>query len=325
MFKNTTPKRVRKFQILPGDKIHLGVVPKLGSSAIRNLYTKDTSHTEQTHELVDIDQIDGKIIVFLKEISSAWYSGIYTDFQASVLNPIFLPTVRMPKEFPLFPHWIGALPKEKIIKYFNYLITHNHSVVKAKLNGGHEWREFEKFYKIILFNAFHLSRDLTWLYTGHASDIMKSLSKTIFDDRFIFTSIHNINNSHFLNWLQENDPNGWKHLDIKKILSTKKSFSIINITDNGNPNSFNVKPPDFVKNIISYIDTLDDKFGYFRFNDTIGIDQSGYNWEVSTIPYLNLWRIESYKEKIEDIQFLLTQLVYNQLDDDRFLKFPIDV
>jgi len=325
MFKKINPYRVKKFQILPGNKIHLGIIPKLGSSAIRNFYTKNDEHHQKSHTLIDINNIDGKILIFIKEIISAWYSGIYTDLQASLLNPIFQNNVKNPEEFPIFPHWLGSISKEKLLRYFNYLILHPHSTIKSKLKDGHEWNEFERFYKIVLFNSFHLSRDLTWLYTGHASDVMTLLSKTVFDDRFMFTSINNLNNPHFINWLKENDPNGWNHVDIEKIKASKKVFGIINITDNDNPNLYNVKPPNFIKNIISYIDTLDDRFSYFRFNDTIDLERSGYNWDVSTIPYLNLWRVRAYEQKIEDIQFLLTQLVYNELDSDRFLKFPIYV
>ena len=43
--------------LLKGNKIHLSVVPKLGSSAIRNFYTKNDEHSQSTHDEIDLDKL----------------------------------------------------------------------------------------------------------------------------------------------------------------------------------------------------------------------------------------------------------------------------
>lgn len=302
--------RVKKFQVLSGKKIHLGIIPKIGSTSIRNFYKKNHFHVEESHTETELDNLDGKIIIFLKDLTQIWYSGIYTDLMTSILFPKFKDDSDIPNHFPKYSKWIYDLDDEKFLKFFNYIVANNFYDTKIAINNKEEWNLFENFYKEILFKSFELSNNLTWLYDGHSFDSISLIFPTFFNNKFIYTDINNLNNKKFINWLKENDVDGWNHLDEEYISSSKKNYSVISITDSNSKNLFNIKPPLFVKNIQSYIESLKNSDFYFNFEEP-HLDSNNLTWEKNPIHFLNLHRISFYYKRLNDIDFFINEKIKN--------------
>lgn len=247
--------------LLKGNKIHLSVVPKLGSSAIRNFYTKNDEHSQSTHDEIDLDKLNDTIIVFFKPQEQILFSSIQTDFRASVLAK------KNPENFPTYKNSIYSLSKEQREIWMNLLETHRPEELNShwdKSNG--DKTEFFDFATHIIETAFNLNQDISWMVTGHFSDSFGLLPQLLELDNILVTDISSLSNPNFITWLKKQDED-WKHLDESVICNTPRKFDFYS-----NGKTWNTSPPDYQYIINSWLEFVIDKTKksedeFFRFVD----------------------------------------------------------
>lgn len=305
-----------KIGLLKGDKIHLSVIPKLGSSAIRNLYSKDIKHSETTHKEIDISKLDDTIIVFCKPQHEIFVSAIQTDFRASVLQD------GNPPNFPIYRNNIYRLPKRQRELWMYLLETHTPYELEGsdwdRKNGDIDG--FFNFATHIIETAFNLNHDISWMVTGHFSDSFNRLPELINRDNVLITDISSLSNPNFISWLRKKDK-GWKHLDAKVICSTPKKFNYYD-----DSNSWNVSPPKYGSIMNSWIQYIIDlrkkpKTHFFDFGSVYASHSNSTKFNTrnkeSNVVSANDTLLHTLSQ-----QFKLSDTLYKCIiDSPKYLKF----
>ena len=225
----------QKFQILEGSKIHLSVIPKLGSTAIRNLYCKSDTHRNSSHIDKPPPIDDSKIVFFTKDIHEVFFSSIFTDLESLIMNSKIL------------PDWIQNLDNSIKILYFTTFVRFDYVTqiknIEKEINSDKYENisvdSFHDFCKDIIDTFFSFDDNSSWIYEGHILDTISEVPKLLqLKDRLILTPISSINNVNFMNWLIENDRVGWSHLKDVDLSNKKMEYSFK--SENHTSNIFNV-------------------------------------------------------------------------------------
>lgn len=226
----------RKIGLLKGNKTHLSIIPKLGSSAIRNLYSRDSPHSDSTHDEIRIELLNpnDKIIVFLKPQKEIFMSAIQTDFRASVR------LTGHPPNFPTYRNSIYTMDENKKDIWMNLIETFTPYKLSSEWLSK-EWgdkKEFFDFATHVIETAFSLKNDISWMVTGHFSDSFNILPEILKKDNVLITDISSLSNPKFINWLKKED-SGWKHLNEDVICNTPKRWD----GTYSDENKWNISPP----------------------------------------------------------------------------------
>lgn len=242
--------------LLKGNKIHLTVVPKLGSSGLRNFFTKDIKHSESTHHAYPLSELNDTIIVFFKSQEEIFQSSIQTDFRASVLVSSYDSKNNQPSNFPRYNNFIYSLDQNQRRIWMNLLETNTPHELNSRWDVSYgDKTEFFNFATHVIETAFDLNNDISWMVTGHFSDSFHLLPKLLKLDNALVTDISSLSNPNFITWLKKQDES-WKHLNENTICNTSKIFDFY---DNGNGKSWNASPSNYKHTINSWLEFIVDK------------------------------------------------------------------
>tara|TARA_Y100000389_G_C17452440_1_gene515809 strand:- start:1439 stop:2338 length:900 start_codon:yes stop_codon:yes gene_type:complete len=240
-------------QLLKGNNTHLVVVPKLGSSAIRNFYSKNERHNQSSHDEYKISSKD-TYIAFYKPMRDIFTSSIQTDFRASVINN------QSPPNFPRYRNSIYRLQQHQRQRWLSLIETHRPNWLDNNWDSR-EWGDkngFFSFAEHIIETAFSLSNDISWFVTGHFSESWNEWPIFNEESEIVYTDISSLSNPKFIKWLKKTD-NFWEYLDTG-ICSTPKKFE--------GDNKWNVKPSNYEDVINNWIDRVKRPNRYmFQFNE----------------------------------------------------------
>lgn len=254
-----------KLQLLKGNHVHLVVIPKLGSSAIRNFYSKNVRHAESAHKNYKTSNKDIHVVCY-KPLRDIFVSSIQTDFRASVTNR------NNPPNFPKYRNSVYRLPENQRERWVNLIETNTPDYLSDNWNT--HWGDKNGFFGFadhIIGKAFNLSNDISWFVTGHFSDSWLQWPELYEEKEVVFTDISSLSNPKFIKWLKKTD-NFWEYLDVD-ICNTPREF--------GDDNKWNVKPSNYENIINEWIDRLDKADGQmFKFDKNYSNIEFNYTTET---------------------------------------------
>lgn len=293
-----------ELQLLKGNHVHLVVIPKLGSSAIRNFYSKNVKHAESAHEKYEPSDKDIHV-VFYKSPRDIFVSAIQTDFRASVIH------LNNPPNFPKYRNSVYRLPENQRELWLNLIETNTPEYLSDNWNS--HWGDkngFFGFAEHIIGTAFNLSNDISWFVTGHFSDSWQEWPKLYESKDVVFTDLSSLSNPKFIKWLKETD-NFWEYLDVD-ICNTPREF--------GDDNKWNVKPSNYENIINKWIGRVN-KADRHMFKFVKDYDDIAFNYESRENQYSTIAANTQFLKSLERAFQLYD--INNTLikDTPKYLKF----